>query len=209
MNHKRFLLGFLGVALVATLSARADNIVVDGGFEAPVIPLNSFAYFPSIPGWQLAFGPSIEVQSGVAGAPYQGNQFVELDSDASSGIYQDLSTVAGQSYDLTFAFSPRPFIAADENQLGVLWNGATVVDLGPVGGTSLTHTDWTVYNYQLKATGTSTRLEFEDLGPSDSLGTYVDSVSVITTPEPASFPLVAGGLLWIAATVRRSRKRQS
>ncbi|MEO7146156.1 MAG: DUF642 domain-containing protein [Bryobacteraceae bacterium] len=210
MKSTRLLLGFFGVVLLSTLSVRADNIVINGTFETPVIAADNYQYFTNgIPGWQLAWGHSVEIQSGIAGAPYQGNQFVELDSDGSSGIYQTLSTIPGQTYNLSFAFSPRPYIPAWENQLGVLWNGNMVADLGPVGGVGVTQTEWSVYNYALKATGESTRLEFEDLGPSDTYGTYIDSVAVSTAaPEPGSFFLIGGTLIAAAMGLKLFGKKR-
>jgi hypothetical protein len=206
--NKLFSSGFLGITLLAAMSARANSIVLNGDFENPSIPADSFAYFPSIPGWQLAFGNMIEIQSGIAGTPYQGSQFVELDSTASSGIYQDLATIAGARYDLSFAFSPRPGIPAIQNQLLVSWGGQTVATLGPVGGVGLENTVWTVYNYVLTASSSTTRLEFADLGPSDSFGTYIDAVSVsAVAPEPNSFALIGLGLVAAGFAFRFARKK--
>src|SRR5947209_8627132 len=66
----------------------ATNLVVNGGFEQPPVPFGTVGFFQSIPGWSLSSGPDIEVQNHVAGAgvPAEGDQFVELDSHASSAI---------------------------------------------------------------------------------------------------------------------------
>src|SRR5437764_13531918 len=63
------------------------NHVRKGSFEHPRVPLNMSAPFASIPGWKLAFGDAIEINAGNAAKK---RQFVELDSDRSSGIYQDV-----------------------------------------------------------------------------------------------------------------------
>ena len=202
------MLGWLAIPLFGAAIASGNNIVLNGGFENPFLPADSFAYFSSIPGWQLAFGNAVEIQSGIAGAPYQDAQFAELDSTASSGIYQDLATIPGAQYDLSFAFSPRPGIPSIQNQLQVLWGGEVIATIGPAGGTDLQNTVWTVYNYELTAHGESTRLEFADMGPSDSFGTYIDAISVITAvPEPASFALIGVGLVTTGFIFRRARKR--
>ena len=189
----------------ATLSLRASNIVVNGSFEDPALPNGSWSLFTSIPGWSLASGPYIEVQNHVAGDPYDGNQFVELDSTAESAIFQDLPTIAGAEYYLSFAFSARPGVPV--NIMGVSWNGLPVTTLS-ADGSALADTNWNVYSFTVAATSSSTRLQFSGLGPSDSLGEYVDAVSVQTTPEPSSIMLCFGGLLFAAARYRKHAARR-
>ena len=162
--------------------------------------------FASIPGWSLASGPDIEVQNHVAGNPFDGNQFVELDSDAESAIFQDLPTVAGAPYVLTFAFSARPGVLV--NSMGVFWNGSSVTTVN-ADGTGLGGTSWTVYSFTVMASSTTTRLQFSGLGPSDSLGEYIDAVSVEeAAPEPSSIMLCLGGLLFAAAKYRKHAARR-
>jgi hypothetical protein len=196
-RHLLFSVLFLSFA---ALSLHASNIVVNGSFELPALSNPSWSLFDSIPGWSLASGPYIEVQNHVAGSPFDGNQFVELDSTAESAIFQDLPTVAGVQYYLSFAFSPRPGVA--ENKMGVSWNGLPVTTLS-ADGSALADTNWTVYSFTVAATSTTTRLQFSGLGPSDSLGEYVDAVSVEQTPEPSSIMLCLGGLLFAAAKYRK------
>jgi len=149
--------------------------IVNGSFEQPALPPNSWNVFPSIPGWSLSFGPGIEVQNNYAGSPADGTQFVELDSHASSGIYQDLSTVPGVTYTLSFQFSARPGVA--DNVLEVRWGSSTLA-VRTLDGTSLCDTLWQYYEYSVTATTSTTRLEFREAGISDSLGVYVDGVRI-------------------------------
>jgi PKD repeat protein len=155
------------------------NIVVNGGFEEPEVKdEDGWELFDSIPGWDLVFGPGIEVQRGADGSPYEGLQHVELDSHPdSSGIRQLLSTVPGTVYQLEFAFSARPETAAEDNVLGVFWDGDQVAHLGPRENNS-NDTEWTLHTFTVVATASETPLEFHDLGISNSKGTYVDAVSV-------------------------------
>jgi hypothetical protein len=92
--------------------------------------------------------------------------------------------------------------------MGVLWNGSSVTTVNATG-TGLADTRWTVYSFTVLATNTTTRLQFSGLGPSDSLGEYVDAVSVEQTPEPSSIMLCLGGLLFAAAKYRRHAARRS
>jgi hypothetical protein len=45
-------------------------------------------------------------------------------------------------------------------------------------GRGLTNTEWKVYAFKVRAIRTSTRIELADGGISDSVGTYVDGVSL-------------------------------
>jgi hypothetical protein len=203
---RRYLLFSVLFLSFATLSLRASNIVVNSSFEDPVLPNGSFALLGSIPGWSLASGLSIEIQNHVAGSPFAGNQFVELDSDGESAIFQNLPTVAGVQYYLSFAFSPRPGVAV--NSMGVSWNGSSVTTVN-ADGTGLLDTRWTVYSFTVLASSDSSRLQFSGLGPSDSLGEYLDAVSVEQAPEPSSIMLCFGGLLFAAAKYRKHAARRS
>jgi hypothetical protein len=153
------------------------NLVVNGSFERPVIPSGSTHPFPSIRGWRLAFGPDIEIQNHAAGAPARGQQFVELDSDASSGIWQKVPTRPGRLYRLQLFFSPRPGTSPAENVLVVHWRRFVIAQIS-ADGRGLTNTDWKMYAFKVRAIRTSTRIELADGGISDSVGTYVDGVSL-------------------------------
>jgi hypothetical protein len=197
---RRCLLVLVLFLLLGTLSVQAANIVTNPSFELPTLPIGTWTLNASIPGWSLAYGPSIEVQNHVAGNPFDGNQFVELDSAAESAIFQDLPTIAGAQYFLSFAFSARPGVAV--NIMGVSWDGSPVTTVS-ADGSDLLDTSWTVYTFTVKASAATTRLQFSGLGPSDALGEYVDAVSVETTPEPASGMLCLGGLLFAATRYRK------
>jgi hypothetical protein len=180
--------------------------VVNGSFEDPIISNRSYSLFTTITGWSLASGPFIELQNHIAGSPLDGNQFVELDSTVESAIVQDLTTVAGVQYYLSFAFSPRPGVAV--NSMGVSWNGASVTTIN-ADGSALGDTSWTVYHFTVTASSTSSLLQFSGLGPSDGLGEYLDKVSVEQAPEPSSIMLCFGGLLFAAAKYRKHAARRS
>ena len=185
MPRARLLLGAalaaaaLTVAPASATAARPTlrNVVVNGGFERPLVPPRSTRPFPAIPGWRLAFGPDIEIQNHVAGDPFRGRQFVELDSDASSGIWQKVPTRPGRLYRLQLYFSPRPGTSAAENILVVHWRRFVIGRIS-ANGIGLRNTNWKMYAFKVRAIRTSTRIELADGGFSDSVGTYVDAVSL-------------------------------
>jgi hypothetical protein len=202
----------LPMATPTATAADPTNLVTNGGFEEPVVTNQAkWDIFPSgTPqlGWAAEWydGSSsylghtrpavanLELHRGVNGwLPAEGQQYTELDSDwdgpggtlnnepASLRIYQDIVTVSGGDYELSFAFSPRPGEA--ENQLEVKWGGA-VVDTLSASGIGLSNTKWTVHTYPVTATGATTRLEFTDLSTPNSLGTFLDDVSVTIKSLP-------------------------
>src|SRR5687768_1458744 len=105
----------MGVLALMAPTARAATIT-NGGFEDPNIPTGTFQLFAAIPGWSLSAGTFIEIQDHVAGSPYEGDQFVELDSTVNSGMLQtSIATLPLGLYDLSFAYSARPGRAASDN----------------------------------------------------------------------------------------------
>jgi hypothetical protein len=169
-----------GVLIQRTIAgASTTELVANGGFEKPAIANPSWQNFSSIPGWtENAPGHcGIEIQNHVAGSPFEGDQFTELDSNCSTGIHQDLDTERGDSYRLSLRFSARPGTGPADNILEVWWNGK-LIDTEQADGTGHRDTVWKKLSYTVRATKTTTRLAFSDAGVSNSLGTYIDAVSV-------------------------------
>jgi hypothetical protein len=156
------------------------DLVVNGSFESPQLSPNSFQVFEVVPGWTQVSGfTGMELQHHVAGSPFHGDQFLELDSFTPTGVAQEVPTQPGRSYTLSFAFSPRPGTVDIDNVLRVTWGGEQVA-LVSADGSVLAETEWRIYTFPvIGGPGTSTTLTFEDLGVSNTLGTYVDAVSVI------------------------------
>jgi fibro-slime domain-containing protein len=193
------------------------ELITDGNFETPVVTdgagwdifdsgdLASWIveWVSSLPSQWNEFPRPItaflELQKGVAGDAHSGDQLAELDSDwagpnnplngepASAKIYQDLQTVPGRDYTISFWFSPRPNTALENNRLEFSWNGS-VVD-NNIQGAGENNTTWVKKEYTLTATSDTTKIQFADLGvPSDSLGTYLDDVSVKCCITPVCDP---------------------
>jgi len=164
-----------------TANAEPVELIKNGSFEEKQI--SGWTISKNIPGWNTSNGPGIEVQHGVAGQPQHGKQLVELDSRANTAIYQDVSTEPGKAYQLTFYFSARPGTKAGDNKLRVSWDGSVIATLDAGKGGS--NTSWKAHTYAVNASQKSTRLAFQDVGISNSLGTYIDNISVKEIQKPS------------------------
>lgn len=201
-----FMLGGLTPALAV------PELVANGSFEEPIVgaPEMWDVYLTAaVPGWTIEWMPSIplsydvlqrpdpqlELHRGVNGwLPQIGDQYAELDTDwdgptgsvtgepASVKIYQDISTSPGTSYKLKFSFSPRPGTPEADNVLKIEWNGSEVATL-MADGSGNGNNVWQDYEYELSATGATTRLAFSDMGASNALGTFLDNVSLTEIEE--------------------------
>lgn len=119
----------------------------------------------------------------------EGDQYTELDSDwfgpqnglngepALITLWQNVATTPGQTYTLSYYFSPRPNTGASENEMSVKVAGSEVQHIGPVAGGA--GTSWTLYTNNFVATSNSTKIEFTGLGTNNSLGIFLDNITVI------------------------------
>ncbi|MDT7837383.1 SdrD B-like domain-containing protein [Aquabacterium sp. OR-4] len=161
--------------VVATLVKGSTNLIVNGSFENPV---TGYGQFASIAGW-TGNGDKIEVGTasgyGVTGAT--GNQVVEVDANncAVGGLYQDVATTAGQTYQLSVDVAQRAGVAASTNTVDVYWAGTKIATIDP------TSTALSTYSFTVKGTGGNDRLEFkEQSADDDSVGGIIDNVRLVT-----------------------------
>ena len=171
-----------------------DPELINGGFELPVLT--------SSPAWDLVISSEVKwtvnwydaCSNAPADAllelhrnywkPYEGDQYVELDTDcnpnitreaASVKISQILTTCADWEYTVSFAYSPRP--DHDDNALEVYWDG-NLEGTYTADGTDNVNTSWTPVELTLIASGSTTELKFVEVGTPDCRGMLLDDVKV-------------------------------
>lgn len=183
------------------------ELILNPSFETPVVSSHAWDVFPNGTNsllWNIEWesGQSIfngqvrplvanlEVHRGLnSWSSSDGQQHAELDGDwggpsseqssepASVKISQNITTIPGQDYTLSFDFSPRPGSGLTQNKLSVRWNGETVETIS-ADGLALNSPNWINYKFNLRANSESSKIEFADIGVSDSVGTLLDNVSL-------------------------------
>lgn len=185
------------------VSACLPEMIANGSFETPVVSSDAgWDAFDNglVPGWYVEWyggsssydghprpGPKIELQRGVNGwNSADGSQYVELDTDwtgpdnnfgsepASITLYQDIPTIVGDQYTVSWKYSPRPDNA--DNHLQVKVGDTEVFNSGVVTGGA--NVNWQSESYTFIATDSLTRIKFTELGNPDSYGMFLDDVSV-------------------------------
>jgi hypothetical protein len=186
----------LGTLCVATM-ALAQNLVQNPGFETGAFP-------PWIQqGWTIGNGALAHGGADYANTGCVGPACIAPAPGGGAWLYQDLITVPGMTYTLTFYYFPGPSTGGEELQ--VLW-GATSTPLtsgGPATCTGSCVFDNTSSNTSaymqytvthLMATSTSSRLEF--LGRQDPSYDGLDDVVVqLSNPNPSTTPAPPSVLL--------------
>jgi hypothetical protein len=128
----------------------------------------------SLPGWTNTFG-AIKVWH-VPGFASEGSSNIEVDSTSRNDrIEQVVSTVAGRSYRLSFAQSPRPGASSSTNRFDVFWNGSKIGTIGR-SGDGLATPSWQVTTYTVTATGND-RISFRERDR-DATGALIDDVKL-------------------------------
>ena len=172
----------------------ARDLLVNGSFEQPVIPVGS-ANFSSVPGWTAMSGGQIEIwkaHNGVVAS--SGVNFLELDYlSATDGLSQSVQTVAGQTYELSFDLRTRlPVQPSTTQGVEVVWNGVLVNTVTPASET------WTTVTLDVVGTGGLDTLTIREVASQggDGRGAMLDDVSLIasgpTSPPPPANLFVNG-----------------
>ncbi|HYF66323.1 MAG TPA: DUF642 domain-containing protein [Herpetosiphonaceae bacterium] len=158
------------------------NIVQNGGFEAPALATyRTYTAPTTFSGWTVSAG-SVDLET--IWLDFEGSQSLDLAGVSPGTIYQDLCTMPGIQYKLSFALAGNPNELPTTKVMDVWWNDGKVASptFSTVGRTT-TSMGWTQYEFTVQATGSLTRLLFRDayVGMTRS-GPALDAVSVQALP---------------------------
>lgn len=202
---KFFATAFIGILMSATANAS----LINGDFEADVgLSGTAWNIFGSIPGWTTYSGGGIEVQHNTIVPAHSGNQYVELDSWNNSSMYQEVTGLSlGETYELSFWYHTRTNAGDNDNGIQVYWGESALgnLQLDIADLISSVSYEWINYSLNLVATTESMFLGFAASGLDNSLGGFIDSVSLepVEVSEPASLALLFIGLLGLVIGRRR------
>jgi hypothetical protein len=163
-----------------------NELIINGSFEeGHGLGTNQWGLFEYLPGWYantIKRNAAIEVQNGpnIGGiSASDGTAKVELDAHDKDGysssdvvVVQDIVTNSNELYILSFDYSARVANNKKTNRARVLWNGKKVANLNnnSVG--------WKSYSIQVKSISEIQRLEFIGKQDSDTVGGYIDNISL-------------------------------
>ena len=193
---------FLAAGLSVCTASSAANLIVGGGFEAPVAPALSYLLNATPAGW---LGTGDLVAQGYAGAVNSGdgNQWFDLNpgTAASTGISQVISLSASSPYVLSFLYNggqpSQGFTTAIAftvfTQNGALLSGSvSTASMNVYAGTG-----WALYSGQFAApTNTTATVHFQPNGV--WANGFIDAVSVSAVPEVGSQAMILLGLVVLA-----------
>lgn len=212
---RNVLLFGLGMALLAG-SAAAQNLVHNGSFATGDFTnwtTHTCGAGCGAQGWSVQTsipadpgtpppGATAAALTACVGAPCN-------DPVSGDTITQTLTTVAGQTYTLSFYYDGGSNSSTGTTELQVLWNGTAVS-----GGTivNATTNTWKQYTFTVTATGASTVLEFS--GRQDPAVLYLTGISVtaggpIATPIPGTLLLMIAGLAGLGLYLLFGKQRLS
>lgn len=189
-------------ALLACASANATTIVSSSFDAVANAPGNGgfriYAAGTVVNGW-TAGANGIELQASAAGTPFSGRNLVELDTTANSSMFLNLQP---GTYRVSYFYAPRPGVAAASNIINLSFGNRLLETITGLGGSNTAWSQRTV-DFSTQSSGA---LTFAAAGTSDSLGGYLDNVSVGAVPEPSTWLMLITGFALIGYSMRRRNR---
>jgi hypothetical protein len=147
------------------------NLVRNPSFED--VQISATTGYIRLPGWTVSPSDVAEIHRGFGGVEaYDGGQWIELDYLSNDSISQDLLTVPGQFYRISFAYANRP--GQSSSTIDLYWDDVRIARL------SRNLTSFTISPlYRVEAKSRSSRLTLAAAGASNGAGDWVDMVTVV------------------------------
>lgn len=171
----------------------AENLIENGSFEDPILESGWDVFSSEQTGWDISWtnihegqpeDALLEIQKNLLVDAEDGNQYVELDSDwgfgngepAGVSIGQNITVIPGKQYTVRFFTHARPGTDSSENTLdfSMSQEGEETETYGITGSD-----EWTEHTYTFNAVDSSAYIQFSYTGVENSLGIFLDNVSVV------------------------------
>jgi len=198
--------GLFSLQANAGIMQTDDNLLVNGSFEefaeghsGTLTVGGQVAFLSTLPGWTGSNGIEIQADGFLADAA-EGKYYAELnahsDLDIPYALQQEFATEVGQAYELTFYAKKRQ-----------IDDGSFSVSVGDLNVEVEEHVvdDFVQFTYLFNATEEISTLEFlSNQDSSDTVGHFLDNVSVTAVPLPGALALFAGGLIALGGIRKKS-----
>ena len=222
----RHLPAAFAAAVLLAAPALAQPVVRSGFDTRPGERVRQLAAGQTIDGWTVT-GPgrrSVTLVSGDLFEPAvmfnagEGAGALDLtgsgNQGARAGIFRDVATVAGFTYDLFFLLgnATGSVGGADGNSFAYRGASSVALSIGGVGAGVFTNAavspnavDWRGFSHRFVAAGATTRIAFNNATPASDNYLGLDAVAVAAVPEPAAWALMIGGVGAVGGALRRRR----
>jgi hypothetical protein len=218
--RRGILLGAISFALALSPAARAQNLLVNGGFTNPVIPGSQDFLLGTnqLTGWTVSAG-NISLQSVAyattftqitqanqtpTGFPANPSQEIDLTGASASGgmIMQDISSaLSGQTYHFSidnYRYGNFSGLAFQVSIFNIAIPGSPVLIASQTFATP--QGVLTNVGFNFVATNANIRVVIQDISGSDTNAGWVDNASIVLVPETATWGAIGGvfalGLMW-------------
>jgi len=214
MSKTLRVLAAVGVLAAAWVPAAAQNLLLNGGFEA------SSSTTATPPGWfNLGAANGVLSYAAITTQPvYEGLRFYDVGAHGSGvaaigeGVGQTFATLAGATYRLSFGLSGENLGSAIETLRVNAGDASMDYALTPTGS-GIFARPFATETFTFNAVATTTTLNFilqsvvGTAGNNDPLldGISVELVSAAPVPEPESWALLLAGLAGVGVVQRRCR----
>jgi len=201
----------IAVALFSlAANASVTELVKNGSFEADSQSAGTWSYRSTLIDWNNVAQNKVkpfELRNNVSGKAFDGVNFVELDTNKNSNLYQDITGIGKAT--LSFWYMARPGTKAT-NGLEVSFGGTEIGEFqkNAKGAKKYNFSDWTNYTTEIDFGSSMSvkRLSFYADGKSDSYGSSLDKISIMgSVPEPETYALMLAGLGMMGFIARRRR----